>query len=119
MKASLSAHDLESVFPLPFFFHVSLISRHLHFISIFPQKKIINQRVSTHFLTSISLTSSNIIMHRSNQNFTSPTPHPGKPWAFDHFLCPESEEFDFPLPSLVRTPMLTHSKNCYNTRITK
>lgn len=82
-------------------------------------KKIIKQRVSTHFLTSIPLTLSNIIMHRSNQNFNSPTPHPGKPWAFDHFLCPESEEFDFPLPSLIRTPMLTHSKNCYNTRITK
>ena len=47
-------------------------------------------------------------MHRSNQNFNIPTPHPGKPWAFDHFLCPGSEEFDFP-PPLPGTDAYAHS----------
>ena len=30
-------------------------------------------------------------MRRSNRSLTSP---PGKPWAFDYFLCPGSGEFD-------------------------
>ena len=33
------------------------------------------------------------IMYRSNRNFNIPSP-PGKPRAFDYFLCPGSGEFD-------------------------
>ena len=33
------------------------------------------------------------LMRRSNRNFNIP-PTPGKPRAFDYFLCPGSGEFD-------------------------
>ena len=36
---------------------------------------------------------SSVVMHRSNRNFNV-FPPPGKPRAFDYFVCPGSGEFD-------------------------